>query len=878
VEMQRMRATVEYYSESPQFVIFMSLLTFWALYSTDIRLASTYEASDPAFEGVMTFTFFMFLLEICLQSFYKPDYLSLPDWEPLPDELWYQTWVRRLWFGSFYFWLDTIAALSIMLELQWMLGSASKEIRGTDSQSGAGRIVRVVRMVRLIRMIKLYKYAAAAHRKGQFSFSAIYARITCKKMSEEETLAIAAAAAAATSNMYSNTSTAASEVATATQESMDEPSESRVGAAMSDLTNRRVIVLILLMLIIIPVLTISEANTSFELGLRFVHDMAVLNRTDPATYESGLLLALQTVQSELPVISLYLDSYYYYDDATKVADLRAEEKRQLERSVDGFYTKILYNVRDQSVDEALFSIYTTSFVIVLLIFGTYFFSNDVNRLVIRPIERLVDLVRKISANPLGVEYKMMGEKEGFLEGMETTVLLTTITKIGGLMKVGFGEAGANVIAKNLADSSGGRLNLMGAGAMIHSIFGFCDVRQFTDATECLQEEVMLFVNRIAHILHQIVVQCSGAANKNIGDAFLLTWKLDDKLSTEEISDLADQALLAFCKSLIELCRYQDFIVNFSVAATARLYKRFPEYAVRIGCGLHVGWAIEGAIGSHRKIDASYLSPHVNNTEYLESSTKQYGVALLLSEPFFRLLSPAASKYCRQVDRIRRSEFEDPMGLFTYDTDLTIDWNDTKRHVKKKFNIKAKLLNAAKRAQSNMSEQRAREALASVNNTVGAPRKTSVAKRGSVLAGARGRRQSVVPSLGLATPTHSTITSDSAAASVDPETGESAADIEAKEQKKKQAPTIHMKRYAQAVWVTDQEIGELRHKVNDAFRNLWEQGINAYIKGDWQKARDIFHETMRLSRNKDGPSKFLMRQIDENGGTAPQDWPGYREDY
>ena len=36
-----------------------------------------------------------------------------------------------------------------------------------------------------------------------------------------------------------------------------------------------------------------------------------------------------------------------------------------------------------------------------------------------------------------------------------------IHNIGGLMRVGFGEAGANVIAKNLAESSGGRLNLMG---------------------------------------------------------------------------------------------------------------------------------------------------------------------------------------------------------------------------------------------------------------------------------------------------------------------------------------------------------------------------------------------------------------------------------
>merc|ERR1712072_1258607 len=203
-------------------------------------------------------------------------------------------------------------------------------------------------------------------------------------------------------------------------------------------------------------------------------------------------------------------------------------------------------------------------------------------------------------------------------------------------------------------------------------------RQFTDTTECLQEEVMLFVNRIGHILHSIVVQCSGAANKNIGDAFLLTWKLEERWGARETSAHADQALLCFCKALIELGRYEEFIINFSSASTARLYKRFPGYHVRIGSGLHVGWAVEGAIGSHRKIDASYLSPHVNFTEFLESSTKAYGTPLLISEPFFKLLSPASAKFIRQCDRIRKSQEEEPMGPYTYDSDLTIDWSDPNR--------------------------------------------------------------------------------------------------------------------------------------------------------------------------------------------------------
>ena len=55
----------------------------------------------------------------------------------------------------------------------------------------------------------------------------------------------------------------------------------------------------------------------------------------------------------------------------------------------------------------------------------------------------------------------------------------------------------------------------------------------------------------------------------------------------------------------------------------------PDWRVDMGFGLHVGWAVEGAIGSEHKVDASYLSPHVNMASRLEAA-KQYGVKLLLS--------------------------------------------------------------------------------------------------------------------------------------------------------------------------------------------------------------------------------------------------------
>ena len=47
----------------------------------------------------------------------------------------------------------------------------------------------------------------------------------------------------------------------------------------------------------------------------------------------------------------------------------------------------------------------------------------------------------------------------------------------------------------------------------------------------------------------------------------------------------------------------------------------PNYCVKMGFGLHVGWAIEGAIGSDFKIDASYLSLNVYLASQLEAATK-----------------------------------------------------------------------------------------------------------------------------------------------------------------------------------------------------------------------------------------------------------------
>jgi len=260
---------------------------------------------------------------------------------------------------------------------------------------------------------------------------------------------------------------------------------------------------------------------------------------------------------------------------------------------------------------------------------------------------------------------------------ETAILEQTIIKIGGLLAVGFGEAGSEIIANNMR--SGGDIDPMIAGKKMLGIFGFCDIRNFTDATEVLQEEVMIFVNEIAETVHSIASHFSGSANKNIGDAFLLVWKFDREdygmnddgsfilHDTHAGAQLTDMALISF---VITIGRINTAYKLQKYSKLPGLTQRLPNYSVKLGFGLHFGWAIEGAIGSEFKIDASYLSPNVNLASQLEGETKYYGVLLLVSNSLYENLSGEAQKYLRAIDRVSLKGSNKPVELYTIDMDIS----------------------------------------------------------------------------------------------------------------------------------------------------------------------------------------------------------------
>jgi hypothetical protein len=223
----------------------------------------------------------------------------------------------------------------------------------------------------------------------------------------------------------------------------------------------------------------------------------------------------------------------------------------------------------------------TLFICIILTLGSMSFTSSTNDMVLEPIETMIRKIKDISNNPLDAVQK--GEEMDYLNAieeetnnrnnccgydnvkkkvstLETKLLEKTITKIGALLALGFGEAGSEIIAQNMKNNDGD-IDPLIAGKKVMAIYGFCDIRNFTDSTEVLEEEVMIYVNEIAEIVHGITTDYLGSANKNIGDAFLLVWKFDDSLVNRDektgdvslkegdhaITQVVDLALIAFIK-------------------------------------------------------------------------------------------------------------------------------------------------------------------------------------------------------------------------------------------------------------------------------------------------------------------------------------------
>mmetsp|Transcript_136458 Transcript_136458/g.240603 ORF Transcript_136458/g.240603 Transcript_136458/m.240603 type:complete len:1034 (-) Transcript_136458:126-3227(-) len=360
-----------------------------------------------------------------------------------------------------------------------------------------------------------------------------------------------------------------------------------------------------------------------------------------------------------------------------------------------------FDLRPYARQEAGYNLLITLFICCVLCVASLYFSNDANSLVLRPVENMIKRVESISNDPLVAmkmadeEFKTEEREKAKKKGqntkqlmqkcrdaftcvaketeapMETLILEKTIIKLGSLLALGFGEAGANIIGHNLSSSDSAGVNAMIPGIRVEAIIGYATIRDFSTATEVLKGKVMTFVNQVAEIVHGVVSEFHGAANKNSGDTFLLVWRISGLQAPpgqqdQMITRMADMSVIAFAKILGAVHR----------SPLLAGYRGHPALQQRLGTdcrvcltfGLHSGWAIEGAVGTEFKIDASYLSPNVSIAASVENATNFYNVPMLITESVMDLCCPQLENECRKIDKVVIRGSANPMSLYCLDLD------------------------------------------------------------------------------------------------------------------------------------------------------------------------------------------------------------------
>jgi class 3 adenylate cyclase len=314
------------------------------------------------------------------------------------------------------------------------------------------------------------------------------------------------------------------------------------------------------------------------------------------------------------------------------------------------------------------------------------------------------------------------DSEEQLGHYETEQLINAISKIADLLRKCWGVAGAGIISSNLARTKDGRtvvFNPTIPGKQIYALFGFIGINDFSKQLRSLEQDVMILINDVARVVHDEVYRWalgdSGQCNKNLGAAFLMVFRIGDftevhdkkRKATDVVFDaqlqiektrqqkgttmgrrgssskpfdlgvdgtlqlaslpgiqtFADRALLGCLKSFAGLHRdqnMQDWQRDFRLGAGV------GNFHISVIYGMDAGWAVEGAVGSEYKIDATYLSPHVNMASRMMSACKLYGVKVLLSQAVEELMSKNARSKLRHLDTVYVKGSNVSQRIYTYD--------------------------------------------------------------------------------------------------------------------------------------------------------------------------------------------------------------------
>jgi adenylate cyclase len=159
---------------------------------------------------------------------------------------------------------------------------------------------------------------------------------------------------------------------------------------------------------------------------------------------------------------------------------------------------------------------------------------------------------------------------------------------------------------------------------------FTDIRNFTTLSESMNpEDNFKFINAFLSRMEPAIAENNGFIDKYIGDAIMALF-----------SGSADESVRAAISMLQRLQEY-----NLTRGRPGR-----PK--IQIGIGINTGSLMLGTVGGSNRMDGTVIGDAVNLAARIESLTKDYGVALLISNQTFVALDNPSEYHVRLIDRVR----------------------------------------------------------------------------------------------------------------------------------------------------------------------------------------------------------------------------------
>lgn len=226
--------------------------------------------------------------------------------------------------------------------------------------------------------------------------------------------------------------------------------ESKVAQHLSDMTTRKVVLMVLVMLLAVPFLHTqsTEEDTTVRYALRELYIRSTDVLGSQVKWENSTSYIKKYFEAlSMPVMKLeingtwpwldctYMDCSAYMWSASDYDLYRKSEMQTVNLLVPGGNGETVgatgsWSIRDSTRLSGTYNIVLTIVVIILLTVGAWLFNKTTHELVIHPIERMLYTINQLQEKPLEKPKTMQHDgKEG--DSSETGVLERTLAQLTG---------------------------------------------------------------------------------------------------------------------------------------------------------------------------------------------------------------------------------------------------------------------------------------------------------------------------------------------------------------------------------------------------------------------------------------------------------------